>query len=237
MIPRAISSLWWRRYLRRNATSWAELESFPQLPHDEQRQQLGERLQRQIRYFGTREDALPEWKEAARIENPVDLFRIWPDLPVITKNDLRNRFPAGEIGKRFKIAGQANCTGGSTGEPVHFFHDEAMLRRMAAAITFSAIRMGWSPGMATIIVWGSERDVKKETTLRNRVNGWLRHQFLVYGYRLSGGRVERVSTHIWRGPVSIYGFTSMLEFVAQRIVETERKIPSGAVCAAWNGGE
>jgi phenylacetate-CoA ligase len=69
------------------------------------------------------------------------------------------------------------------------------------------------------------------------VNGWLRNQFLVDGYRLSDETVERVCTHIGRGPVAIYGFTSMLEFVAQRIVETERKIPSGAVCAAWNGGE
>ena len=64
MIPRAMSSLMWRRYLRRNATSWTDLERFPQLRPDEQRKQMGERLQRQIRYFGTRADALPEWREA-----------------------------------------------------------------------------------------------------------------------------------------------------------------------------
>src|SRR4249920_321244 len=107
MIPRAMSSLMWRRYLRRNATSWTDLERFPQLRPDEQRKQMGERLQRQIRYFGTRADALPEWREAARIGNPEDLFRIWPDLPVVTKSDLRTRFPAEEIGRCFKIPGQA----------------------------------------------------------------------------------------------------------------------------------
>src|ERR1035438_9503865 len=134
MIPRAISSMWWRRYLRRNATSWTDLDCFPQIPPDEQRKQMGERLLRQIRYFGARADAIPEWREAARIDNPEDLLRIWPDLPVITKNDLRTRFPAEEIGRRFKIPGQANCTGGSTGEPVHFFHDAGMLRSITAAI-------------------------------------------------------------------------------------------------------
>jgi phenylacetate-CoA ligase len=237
MIPRAISSLWWRRYLQRNATSWDDLERFPQLRPDEQRQQLGERLLRQIRYFGGRADALPEWREAARIDNPDDLLRIWPDLPVVTKNDLRTRFPAEEIGRRFRIPGQANCTGGSTGEPVHFFHDAEMLRSIAAAVTFSAIGMGWSPGMPTIIVWGSERDVKKETTLRNRLNGWLRNQFLVDGYHLSDETVERVCAHIGGGPVAIYGFTSMLEFVARRVLETERKVRPGVVRAAWNGGE
>jgi phenylacetate-CoA ligase len=237
MIPRAISSLWWRRYLQRNATSWTDLDRFPQLRPDEQRKELGERLLRQIRYFGTREDALPEWREAARIDNAADLLRIWPDLPVVTKSDLRTRFPAGEIGQRFKIPGQANCTGGSTGEPVHFFHDAEMLRSIPAAVTFSAIRMGWLPGMPTIIVWGSERDVKKNTTLRNRVHGRLMNQFLVDGYHLSDDTVERVCAHIGRGPVAIYGFTSMLEFVARRVLETNRKIRPGVLRTAWNGGE
>ena len=97
MVPQAISRLWWKRYLRRNATSWDELDRFPQLRPDEQRKQLAERLLRQIRYFGTRADALPEWREAAKIDEPEELWRIWPELPVITKNDLRNRFPAAEM--------------------------------------------------------------------------------------------------------------------------------------------
>jgi phenylacetate-CoA ligase len=91
--------------------------------------------------------------------------------------------------------------------------------------------------MPTIIVWGSERDVKKETTLRTRVHGWLRNQVLVDGYNLSDETVERVCTHIGRAPVAIYGFTSMLEFVARRVLETKRQVRAGAVRAAWNGGE
>jgi phenylacetate-CoA ligase len=237
MIPRAISGLWWRRYLRRNATSWDDLDRFPQLRPDEQRKDLGERLQRQIRYFGTRADALPEWREAARIDNPEDLLRIWPDLPVVTKNDLRTRFPAAEIGQRFQIPGTANCTGGSTGEPVHFFHDSEMLKSRIATITFSAIRMGWAPGMPTIIVWGSERDVKKATTFRNRMHGRLRNHFLVDGYNLSDETVDRLYGQVQHGPVAIYGFTSMLEFVARRILETGKKVRRGVVRTAWNGGE
>lgn len=237
MIPQAISSLWWRRYLKRSATSWADLSHFLQLRPDEQRRELGERLLRQIRYFGTRADALPEWREAARIDNPEDLLRIWPDLPVITKNDLRNRFPAAEIGRRFNLAGQPNCTGGSTGEPVHFFHDAKMLRSILGAITFSSISMGWLPGMPTIIVWGSERDVKKEITLRNRLHGRLRNEFLVDGYNISDHTVDLVLKNIGGSPVAIYGFTSMLEFVARRVLETKRELRPGVVRAAWNGGE
>jgi phenylacetate-CoA ligase len=237
MIPLTLSRLWWHRYLRRNASSYADLDRFPQLRPDEQRKELGQRLLRQIRYFGSRADALPEWREAARIEHPEDLFRVWPELPVITKNDLRTRFPAQEIGQRFHIAGQANSTGGSTGEPVHFFQNEEMLRSNAAAITFSAIRMGWFPGMPTIILWGSERDIKKQTTLRNRVYGLLRNEILVDGYHLSDETVDRVCRHMLKGPVAVYGFTSMLEFVAGRVLEKKKEIPHGVVRTAWNGGE
>ena len=237
MIPTFISSLFWHRYYRRNATSWADLERFPQLPPDTQRKEIGELLLRQIRYFGSREDALPEWREAARINNSEDLLRIWADLPIVTKDDLRNLFPAHEIGRRFNIPGQANCTGGSTGEPVHFFHDQEMLKHLSAAIAFSSIGMGWFPGMPTIIIWGSERDVNKNVSLRNRIHTRFRNQFLVDGYNLSDDTVERVCSHINRGPVAIYGFTSMLEFVARRVIETGRQIPAGAVRVAWNGGE
>src|SRR3974390_809894 len=237
MIPRTLSSLWWRRYLRQNARPWDELENFPKLTPEEQRNDLGQRLLRQIKYFGTRADALPEWREAAHINDPAELLRIWPDLPILTKNNLRTRFPADEIEKRFQIRGRANCTGGSTGEPVHFFHDSEMMRSIPAAVTFSAIRMGWTPGMPMIILWGSERDVQKAHPLRNRWHGRFRNQLLVDGYNLSDETVERAYSGVRRGPVAVYGFTSMLEFVARRIVETGKRVPRGAVRVAWNGGE
>jgi len=237
IVPRAISNWWWQRYLRRNATSWDDLQNFPKLRPDQQRKELGERLLRQIRYFGARADALPEWREASRIESVDDLWRIWPDLPIIKKDDLRHRFPAAEMAQRFNLSGQANCTGGSTGEPVHFFHDTQMMKSILAAVTFSAIHMGWTPGMPTIVIWGSERDVKKQTTLRNRIHGKLRNQILVDGYNLSDKTVERVFANLNSGPVAMFGFTSMLEFVARRALETNREVRPGVVRTAWNGGE
>ena len=104
-------------------------------------------------------------------------------------------------------------------------------------MTFSAIHMGWTPGMPTIVIWGSERDVKKQTTLRNRVHGKLRNQILVDGYNLSDKTVERVFANLNSGPVAMFGFTSMLEFVARRALETNREVRPGVVRTAWNGGE
>jgi phenylacetate-CoA ligase len=238
MIPRFASSLWWNRSFRRHARSWDELETFPRLPAQEQQHELARRLLAQIRYFGNREDALPEWREAARIEDPQELWRVWPSLPVVTKKDLQSRFQPAEMRERFGLVGRLDSTGGSTGEPTPFFHDTAMLRASAAASNYTRVRMGWRPGMATIIVWGSERDIGKQTSLRNRLNNRLFRDHLVDGYHLNRSTVERVAAIIRSdGPVAIYGFTSMLDYVARETITAGLVPPAGSVATAWNGGE
>src|SRR5438270_1544082 len=157
-----VSRLWWRRYLHRNACPWDELTLFQELAPDQQRAQLARRLLSQVQYFGKRDDALPEWREAARITDPNELWRIWPQLPVVTKQTLNDQFQPDEIRQRFGCQGRADSTGGSTGEPTHFFHDTQMLRAITAQVTYSMLGMGWRPGMPIISVWGSERDIGKQ---------------------------------------------------------------------------
>src|SRR5438876_1044407 len=109
--------LYWRRYLARNARPWEELEQFPKLSAGEQRRILAEKLLSQVRYFAQREDALPEWRQAAAdIRHADELWRIWPSLPVMTKEMVRTRFSAKSIGQCFGIAGHVDSSGGSTGE-------------------------------------------------------------------------------------------------------------------------
>ena len=154
MIPCPLSRLWWRRYIRRGADSWQELEDFPKQTPAQQQKALSRRLLDQVQYFGRREDALPEWREAAAIQDPAELWRIWPSLPVMRKSHLQKQFIASEIGSRFGIPGKVNSSGGSTGEPVSFFHDTGMLRKSMAASLYIHQQMGWMPGMPTLILWG-----------------------------------------------------------------------------------
>jgi phenylacetate-CoA ligase len=233
------SRLAWRRFLARNARPWTDLDAFAVLSPAGQRNELAARLLAQIRYFGNRADALPEWKEAARIADPLDLWRIWPSLPIMTKKTLRERFPATEIRDRFGIAGKVNATGGSTGEPTQVFQDTLSLKTTIAGNVYTRRRMGWRPGMATVIVWGSERDIGQHTASRS-VRGllWLLREHLVDGYRLNRATVDRVVALVRaERPVAIYGFTSMLEFLARAVVEQGTALPPGSVRTAWCGGE
>lgn len=241
-MPRAITELCgrllWRRILRRTGRSWAELERFPALHPGEQRRQLADRLLAQLRYFAGRKDALPEWREAARITDPEELWRVWPLLPILNKATLRKHFEPQQMKLRFGLEGKLDSTGGSTGEPTHFLHDPEMIRAGTAARYYTRLQMGWRPGMPTVIVWGSERDIGKTIGWRTRLYLDLRRDYLVAGYQLTPLTVERVLALVRRErAIAVYGFSSMLEYVARQIVETKASIPTGIVKTAWNGGE
>ncbi len=229
---------YWRRYLSRNATPWDELERFPRLSPDDQRRALATKLMAQLRYFGNRADSLPEWRDAAAIRDPDDLWRIWPTLPILGKRHLQERFDTSEIRRRFRLEGRVDATGGSTGEPIRFFHDRRMILATVASTVCTQLRMGWKLGMPTVCVWGSERDIGRSVSLRTRLHHRLLNNFPIDGYNLTPETARRVCQIVRRHPgAAVYGFTSMLGYVAEQALENRWSPGPGAVLAAWNGGE
>jgi len=234
MIRRVLSNQWARKLkpylddLARGRTQSA----------DQTRKELGTRLLDLVRYFGGRGDALPQWREAAQIRDTEDLWKFWPSLPILTKHDLQTRFEPNAMRERFGLLGSISSTGGSTGEPTPYLHDPQMLLATTAARHFARLQCGWYPGLATICLWGSERDIGKQRTLRNRFSACLRNEWLVDGYSLGDQTVDRVRSLLRRHRrVAVYGFTSMLEFVARELLAQGTLPPPGQVLAAWNGGE
>ncbi len=235
-----LSALLWRGYfqLRRLPPFWKEMDLHRDLDPAAAKRSLAQRLLSQVRYFGARPDALPAWREAASIRDPAALWKLWPQLPVVTRHDLQDRFAPREIQQRFGIKGQTGSTGGSTGEPTPYLHDPAMLAVANATRAYCRLRLGWKPGMPAVCVWGSERDIGHAGSLRNRISGRLRGDWIVDGYSLNSATADRVFDLIaQKSPVALHGFTSMLEFVAREALQRDIRPPLGAVSAAWNGGE
>lgn len=231
---------YWNMFLAREQVKpvWRELDDFPRLSPPQVRLELSRRLLAQIQYFGSRADALPEWREAAAITDPEELWRVWSALPIVTKKDLKTRFQPAEMKARFNLDGVASSTGGSTGEPTPYLRDRAMMRATTAARLYCQSRVGWQPGMPILCVWGSERDIGKQRSLRTRLSSYLFNSWLIDGYALDHQTVDRVLTLIARhAQVAIFGFTSMLEFVAREVLRRGDLPPRGKVRAAWNGGE
>jgi len=235
-----LSSAFWRIYVSKNQLKryWNELDAFASLASHEARKLIGARLLSQLQYFGRRADALPEWRELASMGDPEELWQHWPTLPILTKRDLAARFPPKEMAKRLGLSGKLSSTGGSTGEPTPFLHCSDMVAVSVASTIYCRMNMGWRPGMATIGLWGAERDIGKRQNLRLAIMARLKNDWVVGGYNINSATVERVLHLIRRHrPVAIYGFTSMLEFVARQVLDTGVEVPRGAVSTAWNGGE
>jgi phenylacetate-CoA ligase len=92
--------------------------------------------------------------------------------------------------------------------------------------------------MATICVWGSQRDIGKAQESGRGLSAYMANAHIVDGYSLTDETVDAVLALIRKHHhVAVYGFTSMLEFVARRVIERNQRPPSGSVRAAWNGGE
>ncbi len=237
-----VSAGFWNAFLWKNGI-WScvrELERFRDASPAQRRQDLGRRLLAQILYFGRREDALPEWREAAAGALDAEtLWRIWPSLPITTKRDLVSRFPPEDTAARFGLRGRINSSGGSTGEPTHFFQDTEMIRIGIATTVFSRVQMGWRPGMPVIALWGSDRDLGKPALpFRERCMARLRNDWIIAGYRVDESTVDRFLGALQRNhPAAVYGYSSMLEHVARRVLERDEPVGPGWVHTAWGGAE
>lgn len=208
-----------------------------QMHADQARADLARRLMKQIKYFGNRGDALPQWRDAIRLEDAEELWRIWPKLPIVTKHDLQTRFSPDRMHNDHGVRGISSSTGGSTGEPTPYLHDRKMLTWATASRLSARIDCGWRPGMATICVWGSERDIGRQRNWQKRASSLIRNDWLVAGYSLSQQTVDQVVRLInGHQEVALFGFSSMLEFLAESILQRGIEL-KGRVAAAWNGGE
>ena len=239
-----LDRLYWRRYERQYdvATVARTMDDFDRRPPDDARRLLAARLRDQLRRVAARANALPEWRDAARIDDLDALWAAWPSLPILTKTDLRGRFAARALQAQ-GIEGQLSATGGSTGEPTTFIHDAASVRRMNAVMHVARQALGWRPGMPTICVWGAQRDIGQGLTGYRRVRHDLTNHLArlreVDGFALTEETARRVLDQLLacRGGAAIYGFSSMLDHVARVVQARGWQVPAGLVRVAWNGGE
>ncbi len=84
--------------------------------------------------------------------------RDFAELPILTKDDVRNHLDA-LLARGARERAKLGHTGGSTGKPLAFWYDDAKHELMRAGMCRSYMMSGWRPGQKILNFWGARQDV------------------------------------------------------------------------------
>lgn len=149
-------------------------------------------------------------------------------LPVLTKEIIRgNRelFVAENVRQQDL---KPNSTGGSTGEPLHFFQDENYVRWADAARIRGWYHIaGCNYGDTSAVIWGASHEVKEDFTLRERLRDFLLYgDILLNAFNLSEERKQTFLRYCrLLRPRLLRGYTTALKDMAQFLEERGLRFP------------
>ena len=140
------------------------------------------------------------------------------DLPVIRKADMRAapvRFrPRGGVRSRTV----ARHTGGSTGDPFHYYADMAAISGQWAALLRAWEWSGWRFGASMATVGGGSLAPAGGRSIAQRIYDGLRHNLPVPAADLDDAGLDQVIGRLRAArPALIYGYPSLLYRVARRM--------------------
>jgi len=130
------------------------------------------------------------FKECGAAPGDIATFEDFGRLPVLTKEIIRGNTAAMVADNVPKGQLLPNSTGGSTGEPLHYFHDAQYVAWASAAMVRGWYEIaGCRYGDRCALLWGALKDVKDDFSLRERIRDLLLEgQIKMNAFNLSDGR-------------------------------------------------
>jgi phenylacetate-CoA ligase len=151
-------------------------------------------------------------------------------LPILTKDDVRNRLD--DMLARDTDRGQVGIghTGGSTGQPLAFWYDEAKHELMRAGMMRGFMMSGWRPGQKVLYLWGARQDTAKGGVFGHRLADAIAGERTVAAVEYTEARLEAWARLIqrWR-PTLLYGYASALGELARYIAARGMAMPAGLI--------
>ena len=166
-------------------------------------------------------ELLPE--EAAIRE---DAYAALQSVPALAKREFQANAQAHLADNVPDGARIANCTGGSTGEPVHFFMTRPQVESYEAARWRGLGWYGISQGSRSVMLWGSPIELSQQAQLKNRVKEeLLKNRRILSAYHLSEQEVSRQVQFLNRyRPEYLYGYASILTAFAQMLEQQKLRL-------------
>lgn len=147
-------------------------------------------------------------------------------LPVLTKDIVRERardlistvYPVSRL--------QPHHSGGSTGQPLSFYHDRDYVAASDAGTFRTMLQAGWRPGEMVAFFWGWNKRLYAMSRLEFEARQHLRREYQFDSFR--GGEAEFarwVRTFDRIRPKVVYGYASAIAQFAAYVLATGRRLP------------
>lgn len=153
-------------------------------------------------------------------------------LPILAKEDVRTHLE--DLLERNADRGRVAVghTGGSTGQPLAFWYDEAKHELMRAGMMRGFMMSGWRPGQKILYLWGARQDTGKGGVFGNRLTDVIAGERTLAALEYSEERLAGWTELIrrWR-PTLLYGYASALDELARFVRARGLALPESLIGA------
>ena len=198
------------------------------------RQQLGERQRRDfdaiVRFAAARTTFYARcFAPALQDTNgPIEASR----LPLLLKQDVRDHLDDMLVRGTDPATVRVGHTGGSGGEPLAFYVDDAKHQLMLAGMLRGFMTSGWRPGQKVLYLWGASRDLAAGGVFAGPGRDLLRVERTIAAVEFSESRLAQWARLLrtWR-PALLYGYASALAELARYVIDQDLQPPTGLLGA------
>lgn len=151
-------------------------------------------------------------------------------LPILAKDAVREHLPDLLTDEADPAATAVGHTGGSTGQPLAFWYDQAKHELMRAGMMRGFMMSGWRPGQKVLYLWGARQDVGKGGVFGQRLMDAIAGERTVAALEYTEARLAAWARLIrrWR-PTLLYGYASALAELARYIDDQALAMPASLI--------
>ncbi len=153
------------------------------------------------------------------------------DLPVLTKDEVRAHLPALLARPHDPASTPIGHTGGSTGQPLAFYYDEAKHELMRAGMMRSYMLSGWRPGQKILNFWGARQDTVKGGVFASVAwDDFIAAEKTLPAHEIDAAKLDDWARFIQRyRPTLLQGYASILAALARFVLDEQRAMPDSLI--------
>lgn len=172
-------------------------------------------------------DRTPYYRDLYHGRGPLETIEDFRRLPVVSKETMRAHVEEMLHEGADRRTLQKGATGGSTGVPTPYYHDDAWWARASAAALRGDEWAGWRIGDRNATLWGTPLSETFKGRLLRVVGEHAKNQLFLPSFDLADANLDRNIDRLVRArPVLVTGYASVLVAHARRIAERGVEFPS-----------